>query len=265
MARRVIKETTKEKPKEQRSQSNLNKRIIYNKTSISNEESEKGSESSSHHYQQVILDIKPKEKNKTASPKELGHISKKIAITPSKDETKKNVYEYSKNINKVQISNQGQKYFTKNIVIQPVNAEIKKGQYPKYAQGIKTISTNDVKTADLLKGMKYFTKNIVIEPATKGRYNIQSISNKDSEHKWSSQSGRSQVNKIYAKGAERRPWEIDSKNGEDGFFGRYSNDMEVYNEDLLRKIPGKNENTKFYHKTITITPVIIPPPKFLQQ
>jgi hypothetical protein len=116
--------------------------------------------------------------------------------------------------------NQGQKYFTKNIVIQPVNAETKKGEYIKYSQGIKTISTKDVKTADLLKGMKYFTKNIVIEPATKGRYNIQSVSIKDPENKWSSQSGRSQVNKIYAKGAERRPWEIDSKNGEDGFFGR---------------------------------------------
>ena len=42
-------------------------------------------------------------------------------------------------------------------------------------------------------------------------------------------------------------------------------DAEIYSEELLRKIPAVNENTKFYHKTITITPVIIPPPKFLQQ
>ena len=113
--------------------------------------------------------------------------------------------------------------------------------------------------------MKYFTKNIVIEPVTKGKYNIQSASLKDSENKWSTHSGRSQVNKVYSKGAEKRPWEIDSKNGEDGFFGRYSNDAEIYSEDMLRKIPGINENTKFYHKTITITPVILPPPKFSQQ
>ena len=34
----------------------------------------------------------------------------------------------------------------------------------------------DVKTSDLLKDVKYFKKNIVIEPATKGKYNIQSVS-----------------------------------------------------------------------------------------
>ena len=174
---------------------------------------------------------------------------------------------YTKQINTVQnLNNQGQKLFSKNIVIQPVNAETKKGGYNnKYTQGIKSISTNDVKTADLLKGMKHFTKNIVIEPVQKTKYNIQSVSLNASENKYSKQSERSQVNKVYSKGAERRPWEIDSKNGEDGFFGRYSNDNEVFSEDMLRKIPGINENTKFYHKTITITPVIIPPPKFLQQ
>ena len=256
MGRRVIKETTLDKSKGQRSQSNINKRITYTKTPISYEESEKGSDSSSHHYQKVTVDTKSKGKNKAASPKEQvnKYLSKKIEITPSRDETKKNIY-----------VNQGQKFFSKNIIIQPVNAETKKGEYSKYSQGIKTISTNDVKTSDLLKDVKYFKKNIVIEPATKGKYNIQSVSIKDSENKWSTQSGRSQINKIYSKGAEKRPWEIDSKNGEDGFSGRYSNEAEIYNEEMLRKIPGINENTKFYHKTITITPVIIPPPKFSQQ
>ena len=296
MSRRVIKETKTDKydkTKNQRSQSGLNKRIVntFNKGSKSYEESEKESQSSSHHYQRVTVNTSQKDnaknKNKitsSSSPKEQAqkYLSRTIAITPSKDEKKKTTYEYSKytskdknmqnqgytkQINTVQnLNNQGQKLFSKNIVIQPVNAETKKGEYNnKYTQGIKSISTNDVKTADLLKGMKIFTKNIVIEPVQKTKYNIQSVSLNAPENKYSKQSGRSQVNKVYSKGAERRPWEIDSKNGEDGFFGRYSNDNEVFSEDMLRKIPGINENTKFYHKTITITPVIIPPPKFLQQ
>ena len=48
------------------------------------------------------------------------------------------------------------------------------------------------------------------------------------------------------------------------FYGRISNDMEVINENVLKSIPGIDENTKFFHKEITITPVIIPPPMFSQ-
>ena len=48
------------------------------------------------------------------------------------------------------------------------------------------------------------------------------------------------------------------------FYGRPSSDMEIINEDVLKNIPGIDKNTKFFHKEITITPVIIPPSIFSQ-
>ena len=56
-----------------------------------------------------------------------------------------------------------------------------------------------------------------------------------------------------------------SKNGEDLNFGRISHDNEIINENMLKNIPGIDENTKFYHKEITITPVVLPPLRLSQK
>ena len=113
-------------------------------------------------------------------------------------------------------------------------------------------------TADIIKDVQYFNKNIVIEPVQKGKYNVQNISIKGSKTGY-------EVNKASSRISDRRPWEIDAKNGEDVFSGRVSDDSEIISEDLLKKIPGIDENTKFYHKEITITPVVVPPPNFSQK
>ena len=152
-------------------------------------------------------------------------------------------------------SKQEIKYFSKNIVIQPVNIVTQTGQTQtnvqqyqidynnNYRRGMKGVSSgnkNLIPTIDILKEVKYFNKNIVIEPVNRRQGQI----------------GKRETR-------ERRPWGIDSKNEEDEFFGRFSENDEVINEDVLRNIPGIDENTKFFHKQIIITPVIIPPPRFI--
>ena len=112
-------------------------------------------------------------------------------------------------------------------------------------KGVSSGNKNLIPTIDILKEVKYFNKNIVIEPVNRRKVQI----------------GKGEINKSYNR--ERRPWEIDSKNEEDAFFGRFSENDEVINEDVLRNIPGIDENTKFFHKQIIITPVIIPPPRFI--
>ena len=175
---------------------------------------------------------------------------------------------------------QGNKYFNKNIVIQPVVAGTRiedssrtgissasRTNYQQYqsqqgqrgTRGVYTSYNNLANnTADIIKDVQYFNKNIVIEPVQKGKYNVQNISIKGSKTGY-------EVNKASSRVSDRRPWEIDAKSGEDVFSGRISDDSEVINEDVLKKIPGIDENTKFYHKEITITPVVIPPPNFSQQ
>ena len=285
MSRKVIVDTKEDKTKGQKRQTTLDTKYITKKYKKSEDESEKGSESSSHITKKIITytNKTPKE----TKIKEQKYFIKKIDITPSKEEIRKNKYDYSiKNKgNKDNKGNKEQKYFSKNIVIQPVIAgtqqrtisqskistsgnrtNIHQYQNQNIKRRTRGVSSDDkkiVKTIDILKGVKYFTKNIVIEPVQEGKYNIQKESGRDSENKWSKQSGSSAFSRV-RRGNERRPWEIDSKNGEDMFYGRISNDMEVINEKVLKSIPGIDENTKFFHKEITITPVIIPPPMFSQ-
>ena len=121
-------------------------------------------------------------------------------------------------------------------------------------RGMRGVSTDDkkiVKKIDLLNGVQYFTKNIVIEPVKNYRY----ISNKIEK---SESSNKSMSNKN-----GRRQWEVNAKNNEDGIMGHYlSNNIEIITEDMIKNIPGIDENTKFYHKEITITPVFMPPLRF---
>ena len=162
-------------------------------------------------------------------------------------------------------SKQEIKYFSKNIVIQPINIVTQRGETQTNIQqyqldynnkrGIKGVSKDNknlVQTIDILKGVQYINKNIVIEPVPKGKYEI---------NKMQGQIGKREMNKVYSRG---RPFEINAKNEEDTFFGRLEGNEEIINEDVLRNIPGIDENTKLFHKQIIITPVIIPPPRFIQ-
>ena len=280
ISRKVIIETKGDKTNAQRSQSYINKNVVAVRPRRREEESENASESMSHISKKVITDIKDKDKKYIISQKQTStitgrkrqgdqeqqYLSKKIAITPPKEEMQK----------------QETKYYNKNIVIQPVatgtkveetsrtgsssgyRANVQQYQIQQSKSGARGVYSGYGNTADIIKDVKYFNKNIVIEPVQQRKYNIQNVSIKGSETKYQKQSGY-EVSKTSSRGRERRPWEIDAKSGEDVFFGRLSGDSEVINEDMLKNIPGIDENTKLYHKEITITPVIVPPPKFSQQ
>jgi hypothetical protein len=277
MSRKVIIDTKLDKNKKikgQQIQSAYDKKnMVYINSRQKDNDSEKGSESSSHISKRSILDTKKQEQKK--------YLLQKIAITPSKEEETQNFrYGYSSKGTK---QTQERKYFNKNIEIQPVIIGTKKGEISstqnkvinigtrvnitpsinnkRGMRGASTDNKNLVKTIDILKGVKYFTKNIAIEPAQVSKYNIHNISMKDS----GKQSGKTTYGKTYSRGAERRTWQIDYKNGEDLNFGRISHDNETINENMLKNIPGIDENTKFYHKEITITPVVLPPLRLSQK
>jgi hypothetical protein len=58
-------------------------------------------------------------------------------------------------------------------------------------------------------------------------------------------------------GGVKRPWDAEGKYGEETFSGRTASDQEILTESEMRRL-GINENTKLYHKEITIRPVVIP-------
>ena len=248
---------------------NQEKRNLARPRRRGEEESENISESSSHITKKVIVNTKNKENKYSASRiqtsgisgknQEQKYFSKKIEITPIKDDNKKQGYVSSI---QTQYKNQGNKYFTKNIVIQPVNTSSQKDEsYNKRGFGrISNENKNLNNTADILKGIKYFNKNIVIEPVHIEKYTTQNVSMKDSGNKYHKQIGESTA---YTRGTERRPWQIDAKSGE--LFSRKISSNTQISEDILKNIPGIDENTKFYHKEITITPVTILPLKFNQK
>ena len=265
-----------------RSDDNLKYKDKYSKGKllISKEgkpETDNVSVSLSHHSQIDIVDIKHKEptsdnlsnysqKNifQIRGQKDQSTLDKNIIGTKrGKEEDKK--YISSKISGSKGESKQEIKYFSKNIVIQPINIVTQRGETQTNIQqyqvdynnrpGMKRASKDNknlVQTIDILKGVQYINKNIVIEPVPKGKYEI---------NKMQGQIGKREINKVYSRG---KPFEINAKNEEDTFFGRLEGNEEIINEDVLRNIPGIDENTKLFHKQIIITPVIIPPPRFIQ-
>ena len=132
---------------------------------------------------------------------------------------------------------------------------------------------------NILKGVQYFTKNIVIQPVPihyqSGKKSTSSGENMSSNKSDKDRKEKSKFitsNIIYTSGkesksgsgkkAEKTPWKVENRNEEDLFLGTASSDQETLSESMLKAIKGYDENTKFYHKEITIRPVFIPPPKF---
>ena len=141
----------------------------------------------------------------------------------------------------------------------------------------RTASTDKKKTGkvmEILKGVKYFTKNIVIEPVS-NKYKIGDKSNYSTigtDKEWKESSGRFGNNQMYTnerqsrtsikdKGKEKKPLELQMN----VFPGSASNEADILTESMLRNMEGIDENTKFYHKEITIVPVILPPLRFSKQ
>ena len=214
------------------------------------------------------------------------YFSKNITIVPATKE-----YEKEGKLRK------DQKYFSKNIVIEPTIKGYKPYDYLKRTQSIdrmnlnigtrrgneyttyegehsRTASTDKKKTGkvmEILKGVKYFTKNIVIEPVS-NKYKIGDKSNYSTigtDKEWKESSGRFGNNQMYTnerqsrtsikdKGKEKKPLELQMN----VFPGSASNEADILTESMLRNMEGIDENTKFYHKEITIVPVILPPLRF---
>ena len=171
-----------------------------------------------------------------------------------------------------------------------VNIETRKGKdyTPYVAHPTRTSSTDSKrvgKVMDILDGVQYFTKNIVIQPVPneyksgrKSPYseNIssnKSIKGKDWKEESSSRFGNN--NFVYSsekqthsgsfeKKGEKKPWTQIAKNGEDIFAG-FLSDTDMLSDDMIRSLDSFDENTKFFHKEITIRPVFIPPPKMNKQ
>jgi len=190
------------------------------------------------------------------------------------------------------------KYFSKNIVIEPMTKDAKKQDYTKRTQstagrdlGIesrkgreygsyesrfdRTASVDNKTTGkviDILKGVKYYTKNIVIQPVQKdariGKKNTYSTIGTDKDRKDSKESsgidnqifssGRQSKLSLQDKRRDKKPWDIEF----DIFSGRSPSDQDILSDSVLRSMEGIDENTKFYHKEITILPVVLPPLRF---
>ena len=132
---------------------------------------------------------------------------------------------------------------------------------------------------NILKGVQYFTKSIVIQPVPiqyqSGKKSTSSGENTSSNKSDKDRKEKSkfiisdimhtigkQSQSANGKKAEKKVWKVENRNGEDLFLGAASSDQETLTESMLKAIEGYDENTKFYHKEITIRPVFIPPPKF---
>ena len=217
--------------------------------------------------------------------KEQKFFSKNIIITPAKSSP--NVYEVSK-------PGKGQKYFniepsrktfektekgkrTTSSSFRNINIETRKGRDYNVAQEahLRTSSTDNKKAGkvmELIKGVQYFTKNIVITPvpieyktSKKKSYKVENLtSNKSGKEKdWKETNAKFGNNVIISSGKqtksgsseERKTWGIDAKYGINGFSG----------DSILSDLNAYDDNTKFFHKEITILPVYIPPPKYYQK
>ena len=188
-----------------------------------------------------------------------------------------------------------QKYFSKRIIIEPerkgaekykYNIETRKGKdYTPYVQHQTRTASTDAKRVgkvmDVLKGVQYFTKNIVIQPVPidyksgrKGSYSENISSNKSNKGKdWKDESsskfgnnnlvyssGKQSYSGRFEKKKEKKPWVAEIKNGEDIFAGIQS-ETEALSESMIKALDSFDDNTKFFHKEITIRPVFIPPLK----
>ena len=215
--------------------------------------------------------------------------SKNIIITPAKSTP--NIYEVNK-------PGKDQKYFTKNIIIEPsrktfeksekgkrtasssfrnINIETRKGRDYNVAQEahLRTASTDNKKAGkvmELLKGVQYFTKNIVITPVP---IEYKTSTKKYGKEKdWKENSDKFANNNIIissgkqtksGSSGKRNQWEIDAKCGMDSFGGKMLNGRGRLGDNILQALDGYDDNTKFFHKEITILPVYIPPPKYSKQ
>ena len=226
----------------------------------------------------VIIETKRgKEKvSKYEKPsKEQKYFSKNIVIAPATH-------------SELEITKPGkeQKYFSKYGIRTSsdykklkINIETKRGKdyykTPYVEHATRNASTDSKKVAkeiDILDGVQYFTKNIVIQPVplTSSSQNTTYTIDKSGKGKdWKESSDRfGNNNQIYSSGKltssgklEKRAWEPEYKFREDMFLGK-SSDQDIFTDSLLNSMDGFDENTKFYHKEITIQPVFIPPPKF---
>ena len=222
---------------------------------------------------------------KDKKEKEQKFFSKNIIITAAKSSP--NVYEVSK-------PGKGQKYFniepsrktfektekgkrTTSSSFRNINIETRKGRDYNVAQEahLRTSSTDNKKAGkvmELIKGVQYFTKNIVITPvpieyktSKKESYKVENLtSNKSGKEKdWKESNVKFGNNVIISSGKqtksgsseERKTWGIDTKYGIDRFSG----------DSILSDLNTYDDNTKFFHKEITILPVYIPPPKYYQK
>ena len=135
---------------------------------------------------------------------------------------------------------------------------------------------------ELLKGVQYFTKNIVIIPvpteyktSKKKPSTFENVSlNKYGKEKyWKESSDRSRNNNIIilsgkqtksGSSGKRKQWEIDINKGIDAFGGKISSQRGLLGDNILEALDRYDDNTKFFHKEVTILPVYIPPPKYSQ-
>ena len=127
---------------------------------------------------------------------------------------------------------------------------------------------------ELIKGVQYFTKNIVItlvpieyNTSKKKAYTAEHIAlNKSGKGKdWKQSSGKYGNNNIIissgkqtkssGSSGEKKLWEMGVNYGLNGFT----------DDSFLNALDGFDDNTKFFHKEITILPVYIPPPKHSQK
>jgi len=226
-----------------------------------------------------------------STSKDQKYFSKKIVIIPAHEAEKlgKDVKYFSKNIviepsrRGYERTDYGKRTVSTGYRDLNVNIGTRRGRDygSKYETHIaRTASTDDKKAGkvmELLKGVQYFTKNIVIQPVP-----IKSKSGKKSptysEDISLNRFGKEKSDKfgsnnvVYSSGkqsksssnkkTEKRPWKGELRNGEDAYLGTATSDQDTLTESMLRAIEGFDENTKFYHKEITIQPVYIPPPKF---
>jgi hypothetical protein len=132
----------------------------------------------------------------------------------------------------------GVKYFTKNIVIQPVQSTYESSGKSSFSKE-KVYINKSKKSQEEISG-KYGTNNTV----------------------YSSEKQTHSGDK--SKQGEKKAWKIDSKNEDDIFSCIPQSDQDILSESILKMMDNFDDNTKFYHKEIIIQPVFIPPPKILK-
>ena len=159
--------------------------------------------------------------------------------------------------------------FTKNIIIEPSRKTFEKSEKGKRtaSSSFRNINIETRKGRDYNVAQEAHLRTASIEYKT-------STKKYGKEKEWKENSDKFANNNIIissgkqtksGSSGKRNQWEIDAKCGMDSFGGKMLNGRGRLGDNILQALDGYDDNTKFFHKEITILPVYIPPPKYSKQ